>query len=155
MYREWHGPVVGMTAALVWEGYAARLFFEFGQLNATGRVRRDGTPGRPTGEFTLTNMDGWCGWSLLRFGKEISTSEMKWRLRKRWLPRLAGRRLVRLQIDAASRCTKLTFSRGWTLTTWSYRPHREPHWMIRSRSFGSKWDRVALPGTTVVSDLLR
>ena len=57
MYRNWQGQIIGQRLTYVWEGYARRLFLEFGEL--TPRVYDDGSIGQPCGEFTLTNMDSF------------------------------------------------------------------------------------------------
>lgn len=44
--------LVGMEVGHLWRGYGSAIFLEFGALSP-GRVRRDGTPGNPKGEFTI------------------------------------------------------------------------------------------------------
>jgi hypothetical protein len=44
--------LVGMKVSHLWRGYGSAIFLEFGALSP-GRVRRDGTPGNPTGEVTI------------------------------------------------------------------------------------------------------
>lgn len=130
MFRDWYGPAIGVTVAHVWVGYAARIFLELGRLHPASYVRRDGKPGNPHGDFTLTTMDCPPEWSLASGGRNV-TSEMRyWKIQERWLRLLIGRRLQRLQIDANYRSTTLTFSEGVILTTWS--DIRRPHWELCS-----------------------
>lgn len=148
MLRDWYGPAIGQRTTHAWEGYAARIFLEFGTLHPSKTVRRDGTRGNPKGDFTLTNMDSSSGWRLALNGHDVSASRMHWRLRERRLRTLIGRRLQRLEVDAGSRSTRLTFAHGLQLTTWSYSGCREPHWLLCSKNDGSTdWKFVRLPGT--------
>jgi hypothetical protein len=51
------------------------LFFEFGKLTPANYTLRDGSPGAPSGEFTLTLMDRFASWKLLLNGRLIATSD--------------------------------------------------------------------------------
>lgn len=150
MFRYWHGPIVGLRLSHIWEGYAARIFLQFGRL--AEHVRLDGSSGQPRGEFELTNVHSWSGWELSIQGNPIATSQGRWPIRERILKRLLiGRRLQSIQIDARTRSTRLTFTRGLVLSTDSLAncPDREPHWLLRLPTSGSDdWPHAVLPGTS-------
>ena len=65
-------PLLGLPVSHVWRGIGSAIFLEFGELRP-GRIRRDGSPGNPSGEWTLGiewswRIEGkrriWCGsWS--------------------------------------------------------------------------------------------
>jgi hypothetical protein len=44
--------LVGMQVAHLWRGYGSAIFLECGALSH-GRLRRDGSPGNPMGEYTI------------------------------------------------------------------------------------------------------
>jgi len=158
MFRFWHGPIVGLRLSHVWEGYAARIFLEFGKLSPSGHTRRDGSLGNPRGEFKLTNMHSYSGWELSLAGKSLATSEGRWPIRERVLKRLLiGRRLQSVAIEARTRSTRLTFTHGLVLSTenlphcYDHEPHwfHEPHWLLRLPNSGSNdWPHVVLAGTS-------
>src|SRR5579859_928284 len=102
MFRYWHGPVVGLRLTHIWEGYAARIFLQFGELLPARRP--DGSPGEPKGEFGLMNAMSWSGWQLSRGSTRLVNSDSAWPSRERVLKRLLiGRRLRSLEIDAPTR----------------------------------------------------
>jgi hypothetical protein len=45
--------IVGMKVGHLWRGYGSAIFLEFGALSTSGIVRRDGSPGNPSGEITV------------------------------------------------------------------------------------------------------
>src|ERR1700694_3988693 len=125
----WNGPIVGQSVSHAWQGYAGVLFFEFGKLSPAEYTLRDGSPGQPSGEFTLTTMESFAAWKLLMHGKEITTttSDAQFRHSARFIKRLIGRRLQTFAIDAASLSTRLNFSNGLVLTTRTlYEPLQPP-----------------------------
>lgn len=150
MYRHWCGPIVGLRLSHLSEGYAARVFLQFGRR--AKHTRRDGSPGQPRGEFGLTNVHSWSGWELSIEGKLVATSEGRWPIRERALKRLLiGRRLQSIQIDARTRSTRLTFTRGLVLTTenLAHCSDHEPHWLLRLPTSGrDDWPHVVLAGTS-------
>jgi len=64
--------LIGLPVSHIWRGYGSAIFLEFGAL-APRRIRSDGSPGNPRGEWTLGiewswRIEGkrriWCGsWS--------------------------------------------------------------------------------------------
>ena len=140
--------MVGLTVSQVWQGYAARLFLSFGNLTPTTYARRNGTPGRPRGEFELTNVDSLSNWTILLNGQVLATSESRARTRENRLRRLVGRRLLSVQIDEGTRSTLLTFTKGLVLRTETMRNCRErrPHWLLRLSK--KNWPPVILNGTS-------
>jgi hypothetical protein len=146
-----NGPIVSQSVSHAWQGYAGVLFFEFGKLSPAEYSLRDGGPGQPSGEFTLTTMESFAAWKLLLHGKEITTttSDAQFRHSARFIKRLIGRRLQTFAIDPASLSTRLNFSNGLTLTTSTLaEPPRLPaHWLIRLPNAGSDWPSVVLGGT--------
>lgn len=147
-YRYWHGPVVGQTITLVWQGMWARFWLKFGKLTPASYTLSSGRSRRPHGEFELSNMDSLSNWTLTLRGRTIATSESYGRVRESSLRRLIGRRLLSVQIDERSRSTILRFTRELMLTT---RPmpncgERRPHWLLRlSRE---NWPPLILNGTS-------
>jgi hypothetical protein len=152
MFRFWHGPIIGLRLEHLWEGYAARIFLQFGRLHPSKYTRPDGSPGQPEGEFQLTNMHSWSTWELSLKGKSLATSEGRWPIRAQVLERLLiGRRLQSIQIEARTRSTRLTFTRALVLNTETLSGcrGREPHWLLRLPTSGSDdWPHVVLPGTS-------
>jgi hypothetical protein len=146
-YRKWHSPVVGQTVTQVWEGFAARLFICFGKLTASDYTRRDGSPGRPHGKFELTNMSSLSGWTIVLNGHQMASSESPRSRRVKVLQRIAGKRLLSLEIKANALATILTFSRGLTLVTSNLAGSRErtPHWSLRISKYN--WPPIVLLGT--------
>ncbi len=71
IFREACDSLMGLPVSWVWRGYGSAVFFELGRLEL--RNRRDGSPGNPRGEWTLSiewswRIEGkrriWCGsWS--------------------------------------------------------------------------------------------
>jgi hypothetical protein len=72
-FEEFTRPLLGLPASHIWQGYGSAIFVEFGSLAPSNRLRRDGSLGNPSGEFTLIiewswRIEGkrriWCGsWS--------------------------------------------------------------------------------------------
>jgi len=70
-FEEFSNSLIGLPVSRVWQGYGSAIFLEFGKLEQ--RRRRDGSPGNPRGEWTLSiawswRIEGkrriWCGsWS--------------------------------------------------------------------------------------------
>src|ERR1700730_15141520 len=131
----WNGPIVGQSVSHLWEGYAGVLFFEFGKLSPAEYTLRDGSPGQPRSEFTLTTMESFAAWKLLLYGKEMTTtaSDAQFRPSARFIKRLIGRRLQTFAIDAASLSTRLTFSNGLVLPTRTLDEPLQapPHWSLK------------------------
>lgn len=50
-------PLIGLPLSHLWRGYGSAIFLEFGLL--APRVRRNGTPGNPRGEFSLMIQWSW------------------------------------------------------------------------------------------------
>ena len=152
MYRSWHGPIVGRAVSHIWEGYATRLFLEFGQLGPADYVLRNGAPGAPKGEFSLNNAQSMSSWRVTLGGREIGGSEVHWKRRARCLLLLKGRRLQSLEIDETSRSTRLTFAHRVVLTARTYPGcRREPHWTLRVGRPGDRvWRLVLLHGANPV-----
>jgi hypothetical protein len=146
-YRKWHSAVVGESVTQVWEGYAARVFISFGQLTPSDYTLRNGSPGRPHGIFELTNMSSLSGWRIILNGHQLASSESPEQRRERVLQRLAGSRLLSLEIEAKSRATILTFTRGLIIVTKNLPGSREqtPHWSLRISN--DNWPPVVLLGT--------
>ena len=146
-YRYWHGPAAGLVVTQVWEGHAARLFLSFGSLAPSDHMLPSGAPGRPHGEYELTNMDSLTDWTLTLKGRILATSESCCRLRESRLQRLLDRRLLSVQIDERFRSTVLTFTRQLVLRTQFYPNTRErrPHWLLRLSE--KNWPPVILNGT--------
>ncbi len=138
---------MGQAVSDAWLGYAGVLFLEFGRLIPADYTFRDGRPGHPRGEYTLTTMDSYAAWAVWLRGHEIATSCSNWFHILRALKLLVGRRLRTFEIDARSRSTRLTFSQGLELLTSSLpkRLHPPPHWILRlpSRS-PDDWPAVTL-----------
>jgi hypothetical protein len=71
-FAEFAAPLIGLPVSHIWRGYGSAIFLEFGSLHE-GRIRRNGSPGNPKGEWTLMiewswRIEGkrriWCGsWS--------------------------------------------------------------------------------------------
>ena len=146
-YRDWRGRVVGQTVTQVWEGYASRIFISFGELTPSTYVLRSGSPGRPRGKIELSNMQSESGWDLSLDGILLADCESPATRRHRALQRLAGKRLLRVQIDAQSLATVLSFSTGIAITTWKLLGSREtrPHWSMRVGE--NEWPPITLQGT--------
>jgi hypothetical protein len=147
-YRKWHSPVIGQSVTQVWQGYAARLFISFGQLTPSDYTRRDGSPGRPHGKFELTNMSSRSGWRIILNGHQLADSgSSSDKRRERALQRLAGKRLLSLEIEAISHATILRFSQGLVIVTKDLAGPREqtPHWSFRISN--RNWPPVVLLGT--------
>lgn len=151
-FTNWNGAIVGQSVSHAWQGYAGVLFFEFGKLSPAEYTLRDGSPGQPSGEFTLTTMDSFAAWKLLLHGKQITTttSDALFRHSARHIKRLIGRRLQTFAIDATSQSTRLTFSSGLVLITKTFGEllHRSPHWLLRlPNSSPDAWPPVILGRT--------
>src|SRR5580693_4476929 len=99
-YRMWRGPVVGQVVRHAWIGFARVVFLEFGKLSP--RIRRDGTPGNPQGEWTIATMSSMSQWSLSIRGAVLSGSDCRHEDTARAIRRVIGRRLLSLEIDATS-----------------------------------------------------
>ena len=152
-FRYWNGPIVGQSVSHAWQGYAGVLFFEFGKLSPAEYTLRDGSPGQPRGEITLTTMQSFAAWKLLLHGKHIATSDAMYRHINRNIKRLIGRRLQTFAIDAPSHSTRLTFSNGLVLTTSTLAepPHLPPHWLLRlPNSSPDYWPSVVLGSTELM-----
>jgi hypothetical protein len=146
-YRMWGGPVVGQQVSHAWAGYGSAIFFEFGNLSPSDVVRRDGTLGNPSGEWTLSNMGAMPMWRLSLRGMVLADTDGLYRPQVSAIRLLIGRRLLSVEIEAVTRSTRLRFTHGFVLTTktpWQ-RVWKWPHWVLR-RSDG--WCEVALRGTT-------
>ncbi len=119
------------------------------RLVPAGYICRDGRPGRPKGDFTLTTMDSFAAWDLVLRGRLITTSGGNRHSNERGLRLLIGRRLQVFEIEPSSRSTRLTFSRGLTLLTESLRKqlYQPPHWMLRLPKSGpDNWPAVVATG---------
>ncbi len=143
--RYWRGPVVGEKVTQVWQGYAARLFLSFGRLTPK-RPLPDGSPGRPRGEFELSNMMSLSDWSLTLNGRLLADSASRDRTREKAIQRLARKRLLLVEIEEPSHWTVLRFSHGVVLSTKNMPGVRErrPHWLLRSGE--ADWRPVAPMG---------
>jgi hypothetical protein len=145
-WRCWEGPIVGRTVSHIWSSFAWCLFLEFGEL--TERIKPDGTPGNAKGEWTLTTMDSWPHWTLFHEGRVRVTSEYPLVTRELGLKSLIGRNLESIELNEASRKTRLTFSFGFVLNTMRGL-HHVPHWMFDSPESGpDDWPRVAFKAST-------
>ena len=144
-WTHWQGPILGREVAHVWSSYAWCLFLEFGKLTE-GEPRRDGTPGTPRGEWTLTSMDTWPLWTLLRGRRVSRSSEYPQSRRDCTLGVLIGQTLESLDINESSRRTRLSFSNGLVLQTRVTIPNlrREALWLLRTPDCGTDWPRVTL-----------
>jgi hypothetical protein len=150
MYRFWHAPIVGLTVSHIWSSFATCLFMEFGHLtpgetytDRSGEVRQR----QPEGEWSITSMERWPAWWLRQNGRVIASFEECRPLRSHALRLLVGRRLNALEIDQASKSTRLTFSLGLQLETKTViqRLHDKAHWMTRGPQQGiGGWSDVAL-----------
>jgi hypothetical protein len=134
----------------IWLSYATCLFIEFGHLtpggtysNLQGNVREC----QPKGEWSITSMHSWPAWKLRQNGRVIASWTQYGPPRLRALRLLIGRRLKSLEIDPASKSTRLAFSLGLELETKTdiHRLRREPHWLMRGPQHGSdNWPHIAL-----------
>jgi hypothetical protein len=156
MYQFWHGPVVGLKVSHVWSSYATCLFLEFGVLtrgetytSLRGNVREF----EPSGVWSITSMNSWPAWWLRRNRQVIASCE-EWKpLRSHALRLLIGRRLNSLEIDQASKSTRLRFSLGFELETKTdiQRLRHEPHWLMRGPGQGTdNWPHIELGGLGMI-----
>lgn len=67
-FAAFSAPLIGLPVSRIWQAYGSAIFLEFGAVQP--RLRRDGSPGNPRGEWTLMiewswRVEGkrkvWCG----------------------------------------------------------------------------------------------
>lgn len=125
-------PLVGLPVSHIWRGYGSAIFLEFGELNP-GRLRRDGSPGNPRGEWTLGiewswRIEGkrriWCGsWS------EVD----RW---PRAFARMQGKRVASVSLYGRLPEISLGLSNGLHLLS-MMTAEGDPEWGLTRRSGGS------------------
>jgi hypothetical protein len=69
--------ITGLCVNHIWRGYGSAIFLEIGSL-LPGRIRRDGTPGNPIGEFTVCIEWSWRIEGKRRIWCGSWTEEEKW-----------------------------------------------------------------------------
>lgn len=85
--------LIGLPVSHVWRGYGSALFIEFGKLQPSTLVRRDGTPGASSGELGLMIEWSW----RIESGSSILCGS--WSDEELWEPafkQLIGRQVVGL-----------------------------------------------------------
>jgi hypothetical protein len=58
-FAAFSAPLIGLPVSHLWRGHGSALFLEFGQLRPSTTIRRDGSPGNPTGEMSLMIEWSW------------------------------------------------------------------------------------------------
>lgn len=124
--------LIGLPVAHVWQGAGSAIFLEFGSLSPP-RTKRNGTPGEPTGEWSLGIEWNW------RFERPRSILGGAWSAPHRWpgfFRQVLGTTVADLRSFGALPEIELQFSNGMRLCSFM-NDAGQPQWSIIARRSAS------------------
>lgn len=120
--------LTGKVVSHIWQGHGSAIFLEFGEL--TQSIRRDKTPGQPTGEITL--MIEWS-WRIERPKSVLGGS---WSSEGRWpgmLEKLRGETVTAVQAQGQIPEICISLSNGLRLASFMT-AEGQPAWALICRT---------------------
>lgn len=121
--------LVGLAISHIWRGYGSAIFLEIGGLRP-GRIRRDGSEGNPSGEWTMAiewswRIEGkrriWCGsWS----------EEERW---PRAFARMSGQTVATIGLYGRLHEVEMTLSNGIRILS-MMTAEGNPQWCLTRRA---------------------
>jgi hypothetical protein len=135
--------ISGLRVNHIWRGYGSAIFLEIGDL-LPGRVRRDGTPGNPKGQFTICIEWSWRIEGKRRIWCGSWTDEKKW---PRAFVRLTGSLVQSVSLFGRIPEIDVGFSNGLHLLSFMT-AEGDPEWGLIDRincvSFGTRAGRLKI-----------
>jgi hypothetical protein len=133
----------GLPVNHIWRGYGSAIFLEIGELHP-GRIRRDGTPGNPNGQFTVCIEWSWRIEGKRRIWCGSWTDEAKW---PKAFARLTGTLVESINLFGRIPEIDVGFSNGLHLLS-MMTAEGDPEWglidRVNSISFGTRTGRLKI-----------